>query len=80
MAFLAHNHNFNTNRDIGAEDVFIVVRGWTGSGVGATGGAIAVLVRYPECTKGVVKATFAANTSVIEALCAKVDEMLADTF
>ena len=45
-----------------------------------TGGAIAVLARYPEGTMGVVKATFEAGVSVVEALCTKVDEMLAASF
>lgn len=56
------------------------MRGWTGSGVDTAGGAIAVLVRYTEGTMGVVKASLEENSSVIETLCAKVDEMLAATF
>jgi hypothetical protein len=56
------------------------MRGWTGDGVSKTGGAIAVLVRYPEGTMGVVKATFEAGVSVVDALCTKVDEMLAASF
>jgi hypothetical protein len=53
------------------------MRGWTGDGVSKTGGAIAVLVRYPEGTMGVVKVIFEAGVSVVDALCTKVDEMLA---
>jgi hypothetical protein len=56
------------------------MRGWTGDGVGTAGGAIAVQVRFPEGTLGVVKATFEAGTSVVEALVGKVDGMLAESF
>ena len=56
------------------------MRGWTGDGVAKTGGAIAVLVRFPEGTLGVVKAGFEVGVSVIEALVAKVDEMLVESF
>jgi hypothetical protein len=56
------------------------MRGWTGDGVANTPGAIAVLVRFPERTLGVVKANFEAGTSVVETLVGKVDEMLAERF
>jgi hypothetical protein len=56
------------------------MRGWTGDGVAKTGGAIAVLVRFPEGALGVVKATFEAGTRVVDALIAKLDEMLAKSF
>ena len=60
------------------EDVFVIIRGWDGDGVAKSTGVIAVLVRYPEATKGVVKASFEKGADVIEALCAKVDEVLAE--
>jgi hypothetical protein len=56
------------------------MRGRTGDGVTKTGGAIAVLVRFPEGTLGVVKAGFEAGASVVAALVAKVDDMLAESF
>ncbi|KAF2851464.1 hypothetical protein T440DRAFT_517454 [Plenodomus tracheiphilus IPT5] len=80
IAFLAHNHIQNTELEIGAEDVFVVMRGWTGDGVGNSGGAIAVLVRYPAGTMGVVKANLETGANVMDTLCAKVDEMLAEAF
>jgi hypothetical protein len=60
--------------------VFVVTRGWTGDRVATTSGVIAVLVRYPEGMMGVVKATFEAGMTVVDALCMKVDEMLAENF
>ncbi|KAI4617547.1 uncharacterized protein J4E87_008183 [Alternaria ethzedia] len=80
ISFLAHNNIANTEQTINASDIFVVMRGWTGDGVAKTGGAIAVLARYPEGTMGVVKATFEAGVSVVDALCTKVDEMLAASF
>ncbi|KAI4699932.1 hypothetical protein J4E81_003965 [Alternaria sp. BMP 2799] len=80
ISFLAHNNIANTEQTINASDIFVVMRGWTGDGVAKTGGAIAVLARYPEGTTGVVKATFDAGVSVVDALCTKVDEMLAASF
>ena len=35
--------------------------GWTGNGVAKSGGAIAVLVRYPEGTRGIMKASLQAG-------------------
>lgn len=55
------------------------MRGWTGDGA-KTGGAIAILVRYPEATMGVVTADFEAGAGVIETLSVKVDEMFAEVF
>ncbi|KAI4937252.1 uncharacterized protein J4E92_001982 [Alternaria infectoria] len=80
IAFLAHNDVASTGQTLNASDIFVVMRGWTGDGVAKTGGAIAVLARYPEGTTGVVKATFDAGVSVVDALCTKVDEMLAASF
>ena len=45
-----------------------------------TDGAIAVLVRYPEGFVGVVKATFEAEVTIVDALCSKVDKMIAENF
>ena len=45
-----------------------------------TDGAIAVLVRYPEGFMGVVKATFEAEVTIVDALCSKVDKMIAENF
>jgi hypothetical protein len=56
------------------------MRGWTGDGVAKTGGAIAVLVRYPEGTMDVFKTTFKASVSAVDALCMKVDVMLVASF
>ncbi|KAI4715064.1 hypothetical protein J4E89_000750 [Alternaria sp. Ai002NY15] len=80
IAFLAHNDVASTGQTLNASDIFVVMRGWTGDGVAKKGGAIAVLARYPEGTTGVVKATFDAGVSVVDALCTKVDEMLAASF
>ena len=77
IAFLAHNHVANTSRFINTSDVFVVMGGWTGEGVAKSGGAIAVLVRYPEGTRGILKASLQAGDGVIDSLCAKVDEVLA---
>ncbi|KAI8931947.1 hypothetical protein NX059_010848 [Plenodomus lindquistii] len=80
IAFLAHNHIQNIDHNIGAEDVFVVMRGWTGDGVEANGGALAVLARYPEATMGVVKVKLDVGANVMDTLCAKVDDMLAEAF
>jgi exonuclease VII large subunit len=56
------------------------MRGWIGNSVAKKGGAITVLVRFPEGTLGVVKAVFEAGVSVIDALGTKVDEILAESF
>jgi len=80
ISFLAYNNIANTEQTINASDIFVVMRGWTGDGVAKTGGAIAVLARYPEGTTGVVKATFEAGVSVVDALRTKVDGMLAASF
>jgi hypothetical protein len=45
-----------------------------------TDGAIAVLVRYLEEFMGVVKATFEAEVTIVDALCTKVDRMIAENF
>ncbi|KAH9877858.1 hypothetical protein J1614_003075 [Plenodomus biglobosus] len=80
IAFLAHNHIENVQREINAEDIFVVMRGWTGDGVGTNGGALAILVRFPEATMGVVKVNLEAGANVMDSLCTKVDAMLAETF
>lgn len=56
------------------------MRGWTGDGVGKNGGAIAVLVRYPEGTMGVIKAVFEEGANVMDMLSMKVDELLSEAF
>jgi hypothetical protein len=48
--------------------------------VATTDGAIAVLVRYPEGFMGVVKATFEAEVTIVDALCTKGDKMIAENF
>lgn len=58
----------------------MVTRGWAGDGVATTDGAIAVLVHYPEEFMGVVKATFEAEVTIVDALCSKVDKMIAENF
>ncbi|KAG9191022.1 hypothetical protein G6011_09110 [Alternaria panax] len=80
IAFLAHNHIANTEHTINTSDVLVMTRGWTGDGVAIKGGAIAVLVRYPEGAMGVVKATFEAGVGVIDVLYTKVDDMIAENF
>ncbi|CBX96581.1 hypothetical protein IAQ61_005556 [Plenodomus lingam] len=76
IAFLTRNHFQNVKRDISAEDVFVAMRGWTGDGVGASGGTFAILVRFQGMIVGVVKANLKVGANVMDSLCAKVDEML----
>ncbi len=52
IGFLVHNHINNTESTVQPDDVFVVMRGWTGEGAALTGGVIAVLVKYPELHYG----------------------------
>ncbi|KAL1797715.1 hypothetical protein ACET3X_004321 [Alternaria dauci] len=80
IAYLAHNHFANTEHNISASNIFVVTRGWDGDEVAAKGGAIAVMVHYPEGIMGVVKATIKTGVSVVDALCTQVDKKIAKIF
>jgi hypothetical protein len=72
IAFLIKNHELNRERRRRAfspDDVSIITRGWTGSGVAIAGGSVAVLVRYPAGLVKVVQATLVEGENIIEELC-----------
>jgi hypothetical protein len=61
---------------VNGNDISIAVRCWDGDAVGAEGGAIAIVVRFPAQMQIVVSTKLGEGDNVIERLRAAVDKAL----
>jgi hypothetical protein len=61
---------------VNVNDVSIVIRGWIGDAVGAEGGVVAVVVRFPTTMQVVVSAKLGEGDNIIDELRDAVDNAL----